>query len=92
MIIGRRLASFDSASEDVRVLAIVILELELGDMVGYSCDTTICSATEWSGGGVIKLGGPAGTYSFAYGINDAGVVVGVSSGEPSALPDPPPGP
>jgi hypothetical protein len=40
MIIGRRLASFDSASEDVRVLAIVIPELELGDIereINFAC-------------------------------------------------------
>ena len=38
-------------------------------------------ATEWSGGSVINLGAPPGsTYSDAYGINDAGQVVGYSAG------------
>ena len=43
------------------------------DLSGYE------HATEWSGGSVIDLGElPGSTRSDAYGINDAGFVVGVS--------------
>jgi uncharacterized membrane protein len=53
--------------------------------VGFSIVDGVEYATEWSGGSIINLGSPLGfTQSVAYGINDAGQVVG------EELPIPPP--
>jgi probable HAF family extracellular repeat protein len=50
-----------------------------GQAVGYSPGLALWSATEWSGGSVIHLQNlPGATESLAYGINDAGQVVGMS--------------
>jgi probable HAF family extracellular repeat protein len=49
--------------------------------VGNSLFGFTYHATEWSDGSIINLGGlPGSTQSFAYGINDAGQVVGSSDG------------
>ena len=49
--------------------------------MGFSGFNFAPLATEWSGGGVIKLGGlPGSTNSVAQGINNAGQAVGFSSG------------
>ena len=46
-------------------------------------------ATEWSAGSVINLGVlPGSVGSDATSINDAGQVVGISSGHPGAIPEP----
>jgi uncharacterized membrane protein len=57
-----------------------------GEVVGYSYFGGYSVATEWSGGSVINLGGlhDFGS-SEAYGINDAGQIVGSSD---YAVPEP----
>ena len=50
-----------------------------GQAAGYSPGLALWTATEWSGGSVIHLQNlPGATESLAYGINDAGQVVGAS--------------
>ena len=50
---------------------------------------SVTYATEWSGGTVIDLGGlPGFTLSAANDINDAGRIVGESSGFPPPVPEP----
>ena len=59
-------------------LAIFGVVCLLGGTTGSAHAQTIF-ATEWSNGQVINLGGlPGSTRSQAYGINDAGQVVGFS--------------
>jgi uncharacterized membrane protein len=52
----------------------------VGESGGEGCSYAAgCFATEWSGGSVINLGGlPGSYYSYADGINDAGMIVGAS--------------
>jgi probable HAF family extracellular repeat protein len=48
-------------------------------VVGYSTVSGVHTATEWSGGSIIDLGGlPGSTLSIADGVNDAGQAVGYS--------------
>ena len=52
-----------------------------GQAVGFSYVDGSYTATEWSNGSAINLGGlPGSTFSMAYGINNAGQVVGESDG------------
>ena len=58
-----------------------------GRVVGFSVVDGATYATEWSGGGVINLGGlPGATFSSAESINNLGQAVGGSDG--SSVPEP----
>ena len=73
------------------IFAVVCLLGETAGSAQAQCESSSIHncATEWSGGGVINLGGlPGFAASNAYGINDAGQVVGVELSAAASLSPP----